>query len=212
MEAAKIVIPEPGGYEKLHYRELSPDECTQGADVGRNEMNEEDLVVVRTSACGVNYADVCIRWGLYESAKKFVGWPITPGFEFSGEIVSKGDNVKEFDVGQEVFGVSLFGAYSSRLKVPKHQVFALPRNLSPHEAAGFPAVGLTAWYAMFELARPRAGDWLLVHSAAGGVGSMLVQMGKIAGCQVVGVVGATHKVELAKTLGERKGRSLVAKH
>ena len=55
---------------------------------------------------------------------------------------------------------------------------------------------------MFELARPRPGSWVLVHSAAGGVGSMLVQLAKIAGCRVVGVVGATHKVELVKQLGK----------
>lgn len=197
-----IRIPSAGGYDKLVYLPLKDGEYTQGANINLNQgIKEEDLVVVKTYACGVNYADVCIRWGLYESAKKFVGWPITPGFEFSGEIESKGENVKEFEIGQKVFGLSLFGAYSTRIRVPKQQIFKLPEKLDKYEAAGFLTVALTAWYGMFELARPRAGGKILVHSAAGGVGSMLVQLAKIAGCHVVGVVGASHKVDIVKQLG-----------
>lgn len=199
-----IQIPHAGGYDKLKYIPLPEGEYTEGANIKLNEdIKDEDLVIVKTYVCGVNYADVCIRWGLYESAKEYVGWPITPGFEFSGEIESKGENVKEFEIGQKIFGVSLFGAYSERIRVPKYQIFPLPEKLDKYEAAGFITVALTAWYGMFELARPRAGSWILVHSAVGGVGSMLVQLAKINGCHVVGVVGASHKVELVEQLGER---------
>ena len=69
------------------------------------------------------------------------------------------------------------------------------------QAAGFPTVFLTAYYALFELAHPRPGANVLVHSAAGGVGSALVQLGRIAGCRMVGVVGGSHKVETARALG-----------
>ena len=197
-----IKIPSPGGYDKLVYTDLAEDQYTESANIKLENIKEEDLVVVKTYACGVNYADVCTRWGLYESAKKLVGWPITPGFEFSGEIESKGENVTNFKIGQKVFGVSIFGAYSKRIRMPKHQVFPLPENFDTHEAAGFLTVALTAWYGMFELARPRADSWILVHSAAGGVGSMLVQLAKIHGCNVVGVVGASHKVDLVKQIGK----------
>lgn len=198
-----IQIPSPGGYDKLINYDLAEDQYTESANIKLDDsITEEDLVVVKTYACGVNYADVCTRWGLYESAKKYVGWPITPGFEFSGEIESKGKNVTDFEIGQKVFGVSLFGAYSRRIRVPKHQIFSLPENFDKNEAAGFLTVALTAWYAMFELARPRAGGWILVHSAAGGVGSMLVQLAKIHGCHVVGVVGASHKVDVVKQSGK----------
>ena len=200
-----IQIPSPGGYDKLVYEPLSDDGYTEGANIKLEDIDEEDLVTIKTYACGVNYADVCIRWGLYESAKKFVGWPITPGFEFSGEVQRKGKNVKEYEIGQKVFGVSLFGGYTERIRVPKHQIFPLPDNLDRYEAAGFPTVALTAWYGMFDQARPRPGSWVLVHSAAGGVGSMLVQLAKIHGCHVVGVVGASHKVDLVKNLGKLIG-------
>jgi NADPH:quinone reductase-like Zn-dependent oxidoreductase len=85
--------------------------------------------------------------------------------------------------------------------VPKSQVFPLPHGFSMAEAAAFPAVNLTAYYALFELCRLRAGMSILVHSAAGGVGSALVTMAKIAGCRVAGVVGGSHKVEHVRALG-----------
>lgn len=197
-----ITISSPGGYENLEYKPLKDGQFTEGANIRLKNIPEEDLVVIKTYGCGVNYADVCIRWGLYESAQQYVGWPITPGFEFSGKIISKGSNVNDLQVGQDVFGVSLFGSYSKMIKVPHNQLFPLPDKLNRYEAAGFPTVALTAWYGMFKLARPRPGSYVLVHSAAGGVGSTLVQLAKIAGCKVVGVVGASHKTEIAQQLGK----------
>lgn len=85
--------------------------------------------------------------------------------------------------------------------VPRGQLLRRPEALTAEQAAGFPAVALTAWWALFELAHPRRGSNVLVHSAAGGVGSMLVQLAKVAGCRVVGVVGAPHKVEPVRQLG-----------
>src|SRR5690606_16576363 len=95
----KIVIHKPGDYRQLKI-ETSPDLV---ANPGQ--------VVVEIKATGVNYADIIIRWGLYESAKQLVGWPITPGFEFSGIVKSVGSNISKFSVGDKVFGVNLFNAY-----------------------------------------------------------------------------------------------------
>jgi NADPH:quinone reductase-like Zn-dependent oxidoreductase len=97
--------------------------------------------------------------------------------------------------------VSRFNAYATQVVVPRHQVVPLPAHLTPLEAAGFPAASLTAWFALFEAAHPREHDTLLVHSAAGGVGGMLVQLGKLAGCRVVAVVGASHKSVVVRELG-----------
>jgi len=100
-------------------------------------------------------------------------------------------------LGDKVFGVTMFGGYSNSVVVPRHQIYHVPDELRLEEAAAFPAVGLTAWYAMFKQYQPRENDTILIHSVAGGVGSMLAQLGKICNLKVVGVVGSSHKVDYA---------------
>lgn len=185
----QVVIPRAGGYDRL-ILQTRPDPTP-----GPHE------VVVASEAMGVNYADCVVRMGLYASAQKFVGWPITPGFEFAGTVHAVGSEVKDLAPGARVFGVTLFGGYSTHVVVPRHQVFPLPARWDMAQAAGFPAVFLTAYYALLELAHPRPGQTLLVHSAAGGVGGALLQLGRIQGCRCVGVVGSAHKVETARALG-----------
>ncbi|XP_065055602.1 uncharacterized protein LOC135684124 [Rhopilema esculentum] len=198
-----ISIEKPGGYDHLLYKELDEDSFTKGANYDFTDAPpcDEESVVVETYAAGVNYADVIIRWGLYSSAKEFVGWPITPGFEFSGRVIKVGEKASNFAVGDDVFGVTLFGGYSKRIKVPQRQIRHIPKEMTASEAAGFPTIALTAWYAMFESCKLRKGDRLLIHSVSGGVGSMLLQMGKIIGCHVTGIVGKSSKVQFAKDLG-----------
>lgn len=185
----QVVIPRAGGYDRLTF-ETRP-VPTPAADE----------VVVASEAIGVNYADCVVRMGLYASARKYVGWPITPGFEFAGTVHAVGASVTDLKPGDRVFGVTRFGGYSTHVTVPRHQVFSLPARLDMAQAAGFPTVFLTAYFALFELAHPRPGNTLLVHSAAGGVGGALLQLGRIAGCRTVGVVGGSHKVETARALG-----------
>ena len=185
----KIVIHRAGGHEQLRVEE-HPDPTPAPGEV-----------VVRTGAIGVNYADCVVRMGLYESAKEYVGWPITPGFEVAGTVAAVGAGVEDLAIGAAVFGVTRFGGYATHVAVPRHQVFPLPRGFSEAEAAAFPAVFFTAYYALFELAHVRAGQTLLVHSAAGGVGTALCQLGKVAGCRVIGVVGGAHKVDTARAAG-----------
>ena len=158
-------------------------------------------VCVATAAVGVNFADCVVRMGLYESAKKYVGWPITPGFEFAGRVQEIGASVDDLAPGDEVFGVTRFGGYATHVVVPRAWLFRRPEHMSVEEAAAFPAVHLTAWYALCELAAPRPGAVLLVHSAAGGVGGALCKLGAIAGSRVIGVVGAPHKEKVARELG-----------
>ena len=185
----KIVIHKPGGYDRLVIEE-HPD-----------LIPGPDEVLIDVAAIGVNYADCVTRMGLYASAKHYVGYPITPGFEVAGTVRGTGPAVKDIETGTKVLAVTRFNGYATQLLVSRNQVFGLPEGLSAETAAGLPTVSLTAWFALFELAHPHAGDTLLVHSAAGGVGSMLVQLGKIAGCRVAGVVGAAHKVGAVTELG-----------
>jgi NADPH:quinone reductase-like Zn-dependent oxidoreductase len=185
----RIVIHKPGGYGQLVIEEC-PD-----LEPGPGE------VLIDVAAIGVNYADCVTRMGLYASAKHYIGYPVTPGFEVSGTIRSVGKDIADLQTGSAVLAITRFNGYATQLAVKREQVRPLPAALTFETAAAFPAVSLTAWYALFELAHPRPGDTLLVHAAAGGVGSMLVQLGKLAGCRVVAVVGASHKVSAARALG-----------
>lgn len=185
----KVVIHKAGGFEQLKLEEHS------SSAVGAGEVK------VEVAAAGVNFADCIVRMGLYSSAKEYVGWPITPGFEFSGRVVEVGSGVKSPVVGDEVVGVTRFGAYATEVVVPAEQVMGFPDQLSIVEAAAFPTVHLTAWYGLCELANTRRGRTILVHSAAGGVGGALVQLGRILDCTVTGVVGGSHKVPTAESLG-----------
>ena len=210
-----ISIAKAGGYDCLQYVEFEDEsQHTKGAnyDSKENASTEEESVIVETYACGVNYADVIIRWGLYKTAKETVGWPITPGFEFSGKITHVGEKVTDFKIGDDVFGVTMFGGYSQRIKVPQNQIRKIPKNMTTSQAGGFLTVALTAWYAMFESCKLRRGDKILIHSVAGGVGSMLLQMGKIIGCHVTGIVGNPSKVDFVKELGMGINRYLICSH
>jgi NADPH:quinone reductase-like Zn-dependent oxidoreductase len=178
----KIVIHRPGGYQQLQ-TETHPD-LQPGSDE----------VLIDVAACGVNFADCVTRMGLYSSARHYVGYPITPGFEVAGTVRSRGSTVTDMPTGTAVIAVTRFNGYATQLVVKRQQVFRLPASLTQVQAAALPTVALTAWFALFRLAKPQPGSTLLVHSAAGGVGSMLVQMGRIAGCKVIGVVGAPHKL------------------
>lgn len=194
-EVVRVVIDRAGGYEQLQVVHLDAATALEPT-LGGDEVRVEAVAV------GVNYADVCVRMGLYASAARYVGWPITPGFEFAGRVVAVGAEVTERKVGECVVGVTRFGAYSSHITVPQDQLFPIPSGFSFTQMAGVPSVFLTAYYAMFELVHPHSWQTLLVHSAAGGVGSSLVQLGKkIAGCKVVGVVGSSHKVQTVYDLG-----------
>lgn len=185
----RVTIAKAGSYERLELETLP------ALAPGPGE------VVIDVAAAGVNYADCIVRMGLYASAKEFVGWPITPGFEVAGTVAAVGEGVDDLEVGARVYGVTLFFGYASQVKTARAKVFRLPDALSFEQAAGFPAVFLTAYYGLIELARPRAGQRVLIHSAAGGVGGSLVQLAKVAGCEVTGVVGGSHKVETARAHG-----------
>jgi NADPH:quinone reductase-like Zn-dependent oxidoreductase len=188
-ETRKIVVHSAGGHDRLKL------ERAPTATPARGQVR------IEVRAIGVNYADTIVRMGLYASAKEFVGWPITPGFEVAGVIAAVGPGVDDLPIGTEVFAVTLFGGYASQVVVDRDKVFRRPARTTFEQAAALPAVYMTAWYALFELAHPRRGTRVLVHSAAGGVGSALVQMAKLAGCEVIAVIGASSKVDAARALG-----------
>jgi len=222
-----ISIGRPGGMEQLRLITLREGICTIGYNVKHvslppfaqaNVKIPKDCVIIKNESFSVNYADCTIRWGLYESAIRYVGWPIVPGFDVAGTVESVSDDIDENDqhklaVGDRVFGCTLFGAYSNRVLIPKKQLRRIPDCIDSFaKAAAFPAVSLTALYALhlagyFPISKSGGGrnkftnKSILIHSCAGGVGSFLVQMSKILGLHVVGVVGRSSKVQDAIDLG-----------
>lgn len=212
-----IAIGRPGGQEQLRIITLKPDYATCGYNIDNpspfynvNGRLPKNTIVLKIRAFSINYADCAMRWGLYESANKFVGWPIVPGFDVAGVVEKVADEDDSgFQVGDYVYGATFFGAYSTRVLVPTSQLRKMPSNLSMAQAASLPAASLTALYLLYlggqfpiDLSPRPNNRSILIHSAAGGVGGMVVQMAKLVGMsQVVGVVGRTAKVESAKDLG-----------
>lgn len=187
----KIVIHKPGDYQELKIEEHPT------PTPGENE------VLIQVHYIGINYADVVIRWGLYSSAKEYVGWPITPGFEVSGEIIKIGSKVTSFKAGDKVFGVTRFGGYATHINIAEDFVFPVPKNLTLEQAAAFPSVYLTAYHALFQNIIIRPHSKILIHSCAGGVGSALLQLCRYKNFETVGIVGSTHKIEKAKKWGAK---------
>jgi NADPH:quinone reductase-like Zn-dependent oxidoreductase len=117
--------------------------------------------------------------------------PYTPGVEVAGRVTALGEDVSGFAVGDEIFGfINIVGGYATEVVASADRLAHRPRQLSMLHASGVPAVALTAWQALHEHAQIKAGQRLLIHGAAGGVGSMAVQMARIAGATVIATASA----------------------
>ena len=162
-------------------------------------------VLVRVRAAAANFPDVLMCRGGYQIRPPL---PFTPGIELCGEIVAVGPEVRgairgELAVGDRVLGGSSLpaGAYAELAVMRADSVFPAPEGLDDAEAAAFFITYQTGWFGLHRRARLAAGETLLVHAAAGGVGSGAVQLGKAAGARVIGVVGGAAKAEVARALG-----------
>lgn len=184
-----IRIDRPGGYDALRRVELADPQPGPGE------------VRVTVHAAGVNYADGIIRMGLYASAKALHGYPIVPGFEVAGVVDALGDGVSGWQIGDRVVALTLFGGYCERIVLPRANLFRIPPRLGMTQAAAIPTVFLTAWFMAHRQLHPAPGQRWLVHSAAGGVGSALLQLGRLAGARCVGVVGQPGKAPHARSCG-----------
>lgn len=183
----RVVVRRPGGHEALELIE-EPDPSPAP---GR--------VRVRVRAAGINYADVVVREGHYEAAKG--RYPITPGFEFAGVVDAVGAGAAEFKPGDRVFGFTRFGGYASVQVCEPARLRRMPDGWSFEECAALPAVHFTAYHGLFAVAKVAAGETILVHSAAGGVGTALLQQAKIAGLTAIAVVGSARKEAVAREFG-----------
>jgi NADPH:quinone reductase len=182
-----IRIYETGGPEVMRFEDvdLAPPEPGQ--------------VQIRHHAIGVNFLDIYYRKGVYPTPPA----PFTPGNEGAGEIVAVGKGVRDLQPGDRVVYVGSMGAYAQERNVAAQSVVKLPKAISYETAAGMMLKGLTAQYLLRQTYKVKAGDIVLVHAAAGGVGLVLCQWAKALGATVIGTVGSPEKAKLAKKAGAK---------
>lgn len=156
-------------------------------------------ILIRVQACGINFADTLIRKNQYVYTPSL---PFTPGFEVAGTIEQLGADVQSFSVGQRVVTFLRGGGYAEYTVAPQELTVALPEKVDFDTGAAIPVTGLTAFLMLKELAQLDATKTVLIHAAAGGVGSQAVQLAKILGAKhVIATAGSPEKLELAKSLG-----------
>lgn len=157
-------------------------------------------VLVETWAAALNFADVLLARGHYQERPPL---PFTPGLELCGLVVAVGEGVSPHRVGERVIGTVALphGSLARYALCAAADVLPAPPGLDDVHAAAMHIAYQTAWFALYRRAALRVGEHVLVHAAAGGVGSAAVQLAVAAGARVIGVVGSAPKVEVAHRLG-----------
>ncbi|NVZ27704.1 NAD(P)H-quinone oxidoreductase [Pseudomonas gingeri] len=165
----------------INIREFGAPDVLELADAPNPEVRPADLLV-RVHAAGVNRADLTHRTGGYGHPN--FGDSLIIGLEIAGEVIAKGDLVTGFEVGDRVMGVVGGGAYAELARIDYRMAMHIPAQLDYVRAAAIPEVFVTAHEAMMHLARLKSGDSVLIHAAAGGVGSAAVQLAYATGATV----------------------------
>lgn len=157
-------------------------------------------ILVRVRAAGVNFPDALMCRGLYQEKPPL---PFTPGVELCGEVAALGGGVTGLAEGDRVIGSPVLpaGAFADYALMDVARVFPAPPSLTDEEAATLFIGYQTGWFALRRRAGLSRGETVLVHAAAGGVGSAAIQLAKAAGARVIGVVGGAAKAEYARNLG-----------
>src|SRR5687768_16262742 len=176
-----IQVSQTGGPEMLVPTELP---------APKPKANE---AVVQIKAAGVNFIDVYFREGRYPAQLPFVN-----GQEAAGVVTETGSEVTELQVGDRVAYSGALGSYAEFAAVPAARLVKIPDDLSFEQAAAAMLQGMTAHYLTHSTYKLQAGETALIHAAAGGVGSLLVQMAKKIGARVIGTAGTQDKAQLAR--------------
>jgi len=181
----------------IRIHEVGGPEVMRLEDVDAGVPAPGEVQVLHT-AIGVNYIDVYDRTGLYPQAEM----PGGVGREAAGVITALGRKVRGFRIGERVaYVIGVPGSYGELRNVPASRIVKVPKELSDEQAAVLMLKGLTACYLLRHTHRVKKGDVIVVHAAAGGVGTLLAQWGKALGAQVIGIVGSEDKVAPAKRNG-----------
>jgi len=181
-----IRIHETGGPDVLRWEDV------EVGDPGPGEVR------LRQTAAGLNFIDVYFRTGLYPAP----AFPCVLGMEGAGVVEAVGAEVTDLAVGDRVaYADNPLGAYAEARLIPAHRLVKLPETIDDRQAAAMMLKGMTAEYLLRRTYKLRAGETILVHAAAGGVGLILCQWAKHLGATVIGTVGGPEKAELAKAHG-----------
>lgn len=158
---------------------------------------KENEVLIKVKYSGLNFADVIARRGMYPDAPKN---PAVLGYDVSGEIVGTGRNVTNFTIGQQVVAMTRFGGYAEFVTTHQSGVAVVPNNYDLAVATVLATQACTAYYCAEDCVSLHKGDRVLIQAAAGGVGSILVQIAKKRGCIIYGTA-STNKQDFIKELG-----------
>ncbi len=156
-----------------------------------------DQVIIESEAFGLNYADVMASQGLYREAPPM---PSVIGYEVVGKVVEVGSNIDASWLGKRVLAFCRFGGYSKHV-ITENFAFVALDNIPAGEALALCTQGVTAYYMSQYLAPVRKNERVLIHAAAGGVGSLLIQLCKMNGAEVYAKIGSSKKAEFVKKLG-----------
>jgi len=179
-----IRIQTPGGPEALRYDDVPEPAAGAGQ------------AVVKLAAAGVNYIDVYFRTGAYKAPL-----PLIIGLEGAGTVSAVGQGVTDVKAGDTVAWTGVPGSYAQMAAVPADRLVKLPAGVAPKDGAAAMLQGMTAHYLVKSSYPLKKGDTCLVHAAAGGMGLLLCQMGKMLGATVIGTVSTEEKAALAKGAG-----------
>ena len=182
-----IVIQEFGGPEVLKLQDTP------------RPQPKEDEVLIRVAAAGVNPVDAFIRAGRFGGGKL----PLIPGMDVSGIIEATGPNAKKFKAGDAVYAYLSFqeqGAYAQFCIAKETETSLKPKNINFEQAASVPLAGTTAWQALIDTAKLKAGQTVLIHGGSGGVGHFAIQIAKAKGARVI-ATASTANQDLLKQLG-----------
>ena len=155
-------------------------------------------VVLEVEAAGCNFFDILLVQGKYQMKPAF---PFVPGAEVAGVVRELGPGVSGVELGARVFAGLALGAFAERVALPASALHRMPDAMSFPEGAAFPVVYPTSFAALVYRANLRAGETLLVHAAAGGVGIAAVQIGKALGARVIATAGGADKLDVARRAG-----------
>lgn len=181
-----IRIHAHGGPEVLTYEDADPGQPGSGQ------------ILVKHSAIGLNFIDIYYRSGLYPPQG---GFPLIPGGEAAGVVLKVGSDVDWLKPGDRVAYAVTTGAYAEQRVIAADRVVKVPDGISDEQAAAMMLKGMTAEYLLRRTFKVKAGDTILFHAAAGGVGLILGQWAKHLGATVIGTASSTDKIELAKAHG-----------